>query len=238
MNDRDLLTRPAMRRALAGLHDRPLNVDLSALDPRARGPGWHVDERSQPLPTERPGPPEPGGSYEVARRLMFGYEFANPSQVRAIYLADAPLDGRDMLLQVRFLALRFRVGVRVVAVREETLTRGGRPVALFGWSYATLKGHLEVGRMDYDLRKWLDSGAVEFRLGGISRMADIRNPAIRLGFRMFGRREQLKFYRRCGERMARFTELALQDRAPAPSPLVIDGVVVSPAPGEQTKKPR
>jgi uncharacterized protein (UPF0548 family) len=238
MNDRGVLTRPAMRRALEGLRDRPLNFDLTELDSHSRGPGWHLDERSQPLPPEPPGPPEPGGSYEVARRLMLDYEFADPSLVRAIYFADAPLDGRDMLLQLRFLVLRFRVGVRVVAVREGTRTRAGRPVALFGWSYATLEGHLEVGRMDYDVRKWLDSGAVEFRLSAVSRMANIRNPAIRLGFRLFGRREQLKFYRRCGERMARFTEMELRNPKDARGAHVVDDVAVSPATSEQAEERR
>ncbi len=235
MIDETLLARPAMRRALEGLRDRPLNLDLAELDRRPLGRGWHLDERSQPLPPERPGPPEPGGSYEVARRLMLDYEFADPSLVRAIYFADAPLDGRDMLLQLRFFFLRFRVGVRVVAVREGVRTCAAGPVALFGWSYATLEGHLEVGRMDYDVRKSLDSGAVEFRLSAVSRMADIRNPAVRLGFRLVGRREQLKFYRRCGERMARFTERALRDGGSAPSARVVANVVASPTPDERPR---
>ena len=238
MTDRTSLATSAMRSALEGLRHRPLNFDLAAVERRPRVPGWHVDERSQQLPPERPGPPEPGGSYEVARRLMLDYEFADPSLVRAIYFADAPLEGRDMLLQLRFLTLRFRVGVRVVAVREGSRTAAGRPLELFGWSYATLDGHLEVGRMDYDVRKWLDSGAVEFRLSAVSRMAEIRNPAIRLGFRLFGRREQLKFYRRCGERMARFTEMGLQNPEIARDARRVDDLVLSPSPREQAEERR
>ena len=93
MIDESLLARPAMRRALEGLRERPLNFDLADVEPRPRVPGWHVDERSHPLPPERPGPPEPGGSYDVARRLMIDYEFADPSLVSAINFADAPLYG-------------------------------------------------------------------------------------------------------------------------------------------------
>ena len=44
-------------------------------------------------------------------------------------------------------------------------------------------------------------------------------PWIRLGFRLFGRREQLRFYVRCCERIARLTarELGLPDDPPPPA---------------------
>lgn len=56
---------------------------------------------------------------------------------------------RNMLLQVRFGPLRFLVGCRVGAVADETRTIEGRPVRVWGWSYSTLAGHFERGRMDY-----------------------------------------------------------------------------------------
>ena len=73
---------------------------------------------------------------------------------------------------------------------------------VWGWSYATLQGHLETGQMDYEVWKWLDSGAVEFRIHVVSRSSRIGNPIIRLGFRLFGRREQVRFAKRACERMA------------------------------------
>ena len=107
-----------------------------------------------------------------------------------------------MLLEVRFWGLRFPVGVRVGAVIDETRTVDGRDVRVWGWGYGTLQGHLEVGQMDYEVWKWLDTGAVEFRVHVVSRPGRIPNPIVRLGFRLFGRREQMRFARRSCERMA------------------------------------
>ena len=49
--------------------------------------------------------------------------------------------------------------------------------------------------MDYEVRKWLDSGGVEFRIHAFSRPAHIPNLVIRLGFRVFGRQVQRRFAR-------------------------------------------
>lgn len=134
---------------------------------------------------------------------MSDYEFADPAIVRAVYRRDSPLEGRDMLLEVRFWFLRFRFGVRVGGVIDDTRDMDGREVRVWGWSYATLQGHLEMGQMDYELWKWLDTGAVEFRIHVVSKASHIGNPIIRLGFRIFGRREQVRFAKRACERMAR-----------------------------------
>ena len=40
---------------------------------------------------------------------------------------------------------------------------------MFGFEIPTLEGHIEMGRMDYEVWKWLDDGAVEFRLHAVSR---------------------------------------------------------------------
>lgn len=103
---------------------------------------------------------------------------------------------------MRFWGLRFRVGVRSGAVVDETRSVGGREVRVWGWSYGTLKGHLEMGQIEYEVWKWLDTGAVEFRIHVVSRPGEIRNPVVRLGFRIFGRREQIRFAKRACERMA------------------------------------
>ena len=107
-----------------------------------------------------------------------------------------------MLLVVRFWGLRFRFGVRVSGVIDEVRRAGGRAARVWGWSYATLQGHLETGQMDYEVLKWLDTGAVEFRIHVVSRASRIGNPLIRLGFRLFGRREQVRFAKRACKRMA------------------------------------
>jgi len=133
---------------------------------------------------------------------MREYEFADPRIVRAIYHPGDPLEGRDMLLVIRFLGLSFRVGVRVSGVIDEVRRVDGRDVKVWGWSYSTLKGHFETGQMDYELWRWLDTDAVEFRIHVVSKASRIGNPIIRLGFRIFGRRQQVRFAKRACERMA------------------------------------
>ena len=161
-----------------------------------------MDDYRQPLPAERPGPPEPGGPWERAQAVLRGYEFADPRLVRAFFRSGGPLEGRDMLLEARFWGLRFRLGVRVGRVIDETREVEGRDVRVWGWGYATLQGHLEMGHMDYEVLKWLDSGEVEFRVHVVSRPGRIRNPILRLGFRLFGRRPQVRFAESACERMA------------------------------------
>ena len=192
-----------LTRALAALADKGFNFDPDQAEHFTTANGWHVDDYTQPLPPEPPGPPAPGASFEVARRLMADYEFADPAIVRAVYATDSPLDRRDMLLEGRFWGLRFRFGVRVGGLVDEEAAVDGRRLRRWGWSYRTLQGHLEMGQMDYEVRKWLDSGEVDFRIHAVSRPARIRNPVVRLGFRLFGRRVQRRFARRACQRMAR-----------------------------------
>jgi uncharacterized protein (UPF0548 family) len=201
-----LLGYPGEPRTVEDLRERGYNFDPRRLRELVAEQGWHHDDRRQPLPPEPPGPPVPGGSFERAQALMRDYAFAEGSAVHAIFQQDAPLVGRDMLLVGRFLGLDFRLGVRVCAVVDETREEDGRPVRVWGWSYRTLRGHLERGQMAYEVWKWLDTGEVEFRIAAVSHRAPVGNPLVRLGFALLGRREQLKFYRHtCAVMAARTT---------------------------------
>ena len=137
--------------------------------------GWHVDALAQRLPGEPPGDPTPGGSWQVARRLVEEYRVADPAIVRASWDPGGPLLGREMQLELRL----FRV----------------------------LRTH-----------KRRDDGAVEFHLHAHSRASGAGPPWVRLGFRLFGRRQQVRFYHRCCERIARLTarELGLPEDRPPP----------------------
>jgi uncharacterized protein (UPF0548 family) len=201
MLDERLAATARAQRALAALSDRPLNFDPDEL--RGAGPpdGWNVDDYEQALPSEPPGEPVPGGSFAVAQRLMRDYAFADPAMVRAVYDPAGELAERNMLLQVRFGPLRMFFGCRVSSITDETRTIDGRRVRIWGWSYGTLAGHVERGQMDWTVRKWLDDGTVEFRIHVVSRRAEVRNPIIRLGFRLVGRGEQVRFARRACARM-------------------------------------
>ncbi len=216
--------RRGSRRRLADLRLRPVNFDASRSAEYTRETGWRVDDISADLPSEPSGEPEQAGSWLVARQLMHDYQVADPGRVRAVFDRDASLEGRNMLLEIRYLLLRLQVGVRVGTPFDETRLVDGRQVRVFGWSYRTLEGHFEMGEMRYEVWKWLDDGAVEFRLHAYSRPATSGPLWLRLGFRLVGRRQQLAYYRSACRRMRRLTESQLdladvrrrQDRARRP----------------------
>ncbi len=207
---------PSLRDRLAALADLPVNYDPEALDLADPPAGWSVDENCQPLPGEEPGDPAPGGPWEIAVRLISGYEFADPSLVRAYYDRETPLLGRDMLLGLRALGLMtFHVGVRVSVVWDETRVCDGRSARVFGWAYRTLQDHVEQGQMDWQVWKWRDSGAVEFRSHAVSRTAPIANPIVRVGFALLKGRERRLYLASTRRRMSELTERALRDESPA-----------------------
>jgi len=191
------------RAALAALRSRSLNFDLARLPEMVRAGGWRVDDLRQPLSREPPGEPVAGGVWERTRRLVDTYQVADPATVRATYDENAPLEGRDMLLTLRYCGLRIHCGVRVGDVYESDREEDGRSARIYGWNYRTLEGHLEQGQMAYEVWKWRDTGAVEFHIHAVSRPADSGNLFRRLGFRLVGRRQQLRFYHRACRRIAR-----------------------------------
>ena len=194
------------RRALAELRGRQLNFDPSSAGEYTPENGWYRDDVRRALPREPPGDPVRGGSWETARRIARDYDFADPSIVHGIFDRDEPLESRTMLLVVRFHALRIHVGVRVGDVYDERCTLDGRDARLFGWNYLTLEGHFEKGQMDWQVWKFPDTGEVLFRICSFSRPAGGGNVLVRIGLRLFGRREQLRFLKLTAERMARLTE--------------------------------
>jgi uncharacterized protein (UPF0548 family) len=193
------------------LHDRRVNFDPMSFDEAAADPGWQADRKHTDLPAEAPGPAAPGGPFEVARALLYSYEVADPALVRAVYDAEAPFDGRDMLLVGRFYGLRFPMGVRVGGVVDGPGELDGMEVQRFAWHYRTLEGHLEQGQMDYEVVKYLADGRVEFRIAAFSRRGPISNPIVRLGFALFGRSTQTRFYDRATARMRSLTAARVAD---------------------------
>jgi uncharacterized protein (UPF0548 family) len=192
-------------RAYDDLHGRDVNFEPIGWETAVADPTWQADRWHTELPSEPPGPPQPGGPFEVARGLLRSYEVADPALVRAVYDASAPFDGRDMLLVGRFFGLRFPMGVRIGGVFDGPDEVDDVPVHRFAWFYRTLEGHLERGQMDYEVVKYLDDGRVEFRTAAYSQRGPIRNPIVRAGFALFGRRTQLRFYARASERMRALT---------------------------------
>jgi uncharacterized protein (UPF0548 family) len=208
--------KPRDERSLAALAGRSINFHPGEIEAPIDASEWRIDEMVEPLAHERPGAPEPGGSWLVAKQIMNSYQLADPRIVSGVYERSAPLSGRDMLLKIHYGPLRFRVGVRIGEVREQTDELHGREVLRYGWAYRTLEGHFEEGESRYELRKWLDSGDVEFCLRAVSRPARSGPPLWRTGFRLVGRNQQLRFYRQVCRRLKRLTEAQLEtDRATA-----------------------
>jgi uncharacterized protein (UPF0548 family) len=216
--------------ALDELGGLDINYDPAHAPEDGRAEGhWHVDSAATVIGREAPGPPAPGGPWETARRLVSQYEFADARILRGVYRGGHDLLGRDMLLEARFYGLRFYLGVRVTGVTDETRDAGCGRERVWGWCYQTLQGHLEQGRLSYEVIKRLDTGEVKFRVAGYSREARIPNPVIRWGFRAFGRWTQERFYRNVQRRMRRLTQDA-QRGLPLPAPAVrADGIVLAPS---------
>ncbi len=201
------------RHAFADLRHKSINFEPISFDDACSSPEWNTDEGRRILTVEPPGDPQPGGPFESARRALIHGAFADPSIVRAVYDPRAPFDGRDMLLVGRFLWLRFPMGVRIGGAIEERTVVLGHPVQRFAWHYRTLEGHLEQGQMDYELRKDIVTGEIELLIRAYSRRGPITNPLVRLGLKLFGRREQLRFYQRVLDRMQ-----SIADSAPTARP--------------------
>ena len=211
-----------MRRILGALVDdlRGRSVNYAEEDaPPHVVAGWHRDGLRMVLGCEEPGEIEPGGLAEKAAALVASYEFADPAILRAVYRTPSDLVGRNMLLVGRFLFLRFAMGVRVTESHDDVRDGEHR----IGWSYQTLEGHLEQGKLTWEVAKDLASGSVEFRIRAFSRRAPLRNPVIGLGFRFFGRRTQTRFYDNALQRLS-----DLLEHPAAPPPSLDDGLARAP----------
>jgi|SRR5579875_1979551 len=216
-------------KALDGLHRLAVNYDPADAPPGGHPEGWHTDTETTVVGQEPPGAPVPGGAWETACLLVRRYEFAEPRILRAVYRDGGDLDGRDMLLEGRFFGLRFHLGVRITGVLDETRESGGHPERRWGWSYQTLEGHLEEGRLSYEVTKDLATGQVSFTISGYSRRAPIPNTVVRWGFRVFGRWTQRRFYAAARRRLHRLVDAA-QSGEELPAPVVrADGLISAPS---------
>lgn len=210
------------------LRGRPVNYDTTQAPPQVTR-GWHEDVWRTELGREEPGEPTADGLVARATALIDAYEFADPRLLQAAFRPSDDVVGRDMLLEGRFLNLRFPMGVRITAGFDELRDGADGPERVTGWAYQTLRGHLEQGRLAYEVVKNLGSGRVEFRIDAYSRRAPMPNPFLALGFRLFGRRTQLRFYRHA---LRRLTGLVGSPTSPvSPARPAADGLVHAPSTG-------
>ena len=202
---------------LDALRESRYNLDLDQRERFTEAEGWHLDHHEADLVPEPPGPPLPPddarASWAVACDLLRDYAFPDPSLVTGIFSPDEPLAGRPMLLRARFLGFTFWFGVRVVDEIEGVRPLDTGPVHVYGYNYATLEGHFEMGQISFEVRKHAPTGRVDFHIDAFSKPDRIRNPFYRIGFKLFGRRLQLRFARTALERMQRFVREELAARA-------------------------
>ena len=183
--------------------------------------GWHLDHHEIDLAPEPPGPPLEDGSWAVACDLARAYAFPDPDLITGIFSPDEPIAGRPMLLRARFLGFTFWFGVRLTEEVDTTRATDAGPVRVWGFGYYTLEGHFERGQITFEVRKELETGRVTFHIDAWSQPDRIRNPFYRIGFKLFGRRLQLRFARTALDRMQRLTAQTLAARAagaPEPAP--------------------
>ena len=225
-----LLARVDEASALGSLRDREVNYDPARAPEDGSPEGhWHVDSSATLIGREPPGDPLPDGPWALARELVTRYEFADERILRAVYRQDQHLLGRDMLLEGRFFFLRFYFGVRVTDVCDETRDTVRGRERVWGWSYQTLQGHLEEGRISFEVIKNLGTGQIGFRVTGYSRAAPIPDSLVRFGFRVFGRHTQTRYYAAVQSRLYQLVQQG-QRGEPLPKPAVqSDGLVLAPA---------
>jgi len=209
------------RDRLEDLRTTPINFNREALRELAATSGWTHDQNEVELPSEPPGDPQPDGPWAIACDLVRAYAFPDPSLITGIFSPDDAINGRPMLLRATFLGFTFWFGVRLTEEMETTRETEHGPIRVWGYGYYTLEGHFEQGQIQFEVRKDMKSGRVSFHMEAVSQPGRIANPFYRIGFKLFGRRLQLRFARTALERMQRLTAETLaarQARQPEPNP--------------------
>ncbi len=188
---------------LEPLADAKPNFDREQRETFTEGTGWRIDDYQGELPAEPAGDPVANGPWQTAVEIMRNYEFPDPGILTGIYVPDDGDDllNRTMLLRAKFLFFRFYFGVRISGVVDETRDTERGKARVWGFSYCTLEGHWEQGEIEFTAWKYLETGAVEFRIHAYSKTSRIPNLMYRIGFALFGRWLQVRFSRRAVERM-------------------------------------
>jgi len=207
-----------MKGYLAELASRTVNfnVPLREMTPEN---GWRLDGDDAVLGHEPPGPPLPDGLYARAKQGLMNYDFSDPKIVVGHFDPQKPFVGRDMLLEIKVLGLRFLSGVRVHSVREED---DGR-LTLFGFRYDTLEGHIERGFEWFLLTKNHETGEVRFKIEAHWQLGEFPNWWSRVGFHLVGNRFRELWRHRAPARLRRLAHQPVEKPVAAPGELAHRG---------------
>jgi uncharacterized protein (UPF0548 family) len=133
---------------------------------------------------------------------------------------EAPLIGRNMLLELKVLGLHFLGGVRVTEAREDA----DHGTSYFGFRYDTLAGHIERGFEWFLLTKDHRTGEVQFRIEAHWRLGDFPNWWSRAGFLTIGNAYRSLWRHRAPGRLRRLAQQpAAKPIAPADGALAHRG---------------
>ena len=163
----------------------------------AGDPGWHHYYSEAVIAREPPGPPQPGGAFQRARRAITEYAFSDPDIVQGHFDAARELRGRPMVLELKVLGLHLLCGVAVRAVRDEQQPEK----TVWGFRYDTLEGHVEAGAEWFLLSKEHATGEVRFRIQASWHEGTLPNWWTRLGFTLLSRRYQRAWHRQAYARL-------------------------------------
>jgi hypothetical protein len=134
-----------------------------------------------------------------------GYRFADPRITRGVFDPEAPLFGREILVEARTLFLRMLVGLRIGEVVDQTpapSTAGATDAeSRFGIRLDTLAGHVLDGAEWIEVIKEHRTGAVWLRIAVRWRPARLPAWWMGLGFRLLGRTVQARWRRQAVRRL-------------------------------------
>jgi uncharacterized protein (UPF0548 family) len=207
-----------LRRHLAQLAQRKVSFTTPA-EEMTEAEGWYVDGVDAPIGREPPGPPLSDGLFARARQAVINYDFSDPRIVVGHFDPDAPLVGRDMLLEIKVFGLRFLNGARVHGVRDEADDQR----TVFGYRYDTLAGHFEQGFEWFLVTKVHASGEVRFKIEARWRLDRFPNWWSRLGFLLIGERCREIWRRLAVGRMRRLTRRPIEGTLAGPGRLAHRG---------------
>jgi uncharacterized protein (UPF0548 family) len=188
-------------------------IDVAARDSYTTKTGWYVDQTETMLTAEAPGDPLPDGAYAAAKSILNRYAFPPPQLIRGRFDSRVPLQDRVMLLTAHYLWMTFELPVRVSRVIDLRRDSGDGPEQVWGYSYQTLKGHMERGEITFEVIKRIATGSVLFRIHSYSQAGYISNVFYRIGFRLVGRRLQRRFATQSLRNMQRMVAQDLLQRS-------------------------
>ncbi len=201
----------AMREYLTTLNTRTVNF-VTPLDEMTAENGWTIDGADTHIGTESSGPPEEDGFFLRARQALINYDFSDPRIVVGHFDAETEFIGRNILLELKVLGLRYLSGVRVHSVRDESLA----DKTIFGFRYDTLDGHIERGFEWFLLTKDHNSGDIHFKIEAHWRLGDFPNWWTRVGFKLIGEHYRETWRHRAPERLKKLSRKPVE-KATAPS---------------------